>query len=1363
MRSTVRRSFTDSTTIYVMDEAESTAFHSMFFQFFIPLQGTIVEFLARLESSHSAVGLVDTGRLVAGFTRRCLASFSDVSHIMSQISHLRFAISAVMVSDSSAAQSGPALSACEVRTFLENIPTRNRRRHLRKYPDSFVGSEAIQFMQAHIPSVTSLSGAVAFGTALLRGGFILPSSAVSSSSMCGHKERDDVVFDPGFELYSVCKKAGEALEALEAASACSSCVSAHVAMYSEDPTLKEICSWSSASSHLPTELVSVTHASEQVWSVLASRLGVEIDQLQAWEKYVGDLGAAAPSEAVRDSFLLLQAPLVALRILYREVVDGISAPGPGREKVETTASGIVARTVKGSTRVFDAETAAPVLALMEKYQSGSGSDPARGPLVVAEGKEEETYVPAFSPKVAPRVPGLEYAMVVLQFLVISGGSGPVELLVFDQGQTSRCARLDPSSLVQITISERHLVALDGALATSPSVLSTVSREMYSNLFFMHLLLEPSVLSPAMLAVDPEGGGGLAVVDHSGWLGNAPRVRARKSKHQTHGLSGVDAVFDKVMVDTSGKESTDPTEPFMLSVLLASDNLGDVVDAAALDQFIKRRPEQVLSAWIEGMVRQNIAYRDVFSLSQMRELYGKGSGILVPFVISESVISTLYERYVWLQNTLRHAGGPVTHADILTMRYPVLGRMYTSLAVDGPGKEMSVSERFACLTSQYEAFLSGRVLDDAQRALLPHVERGSHGMYVGTVGRSVESFDAYADENMTPEAGLSVLDAAHEAEEAVAAAAVALVEHGSGAVFGELDKNLKERVFRRIQWESVEDPGPIIREALAHGGGDMEVVSLNKARGVTDGLVREIVAGVPGLRCLDLADASGIDCIGEAVRNARVLEQLILRHVDTVRSLTGLEGLSALRMVDIRSCLALTTIALPTFDIDVLACPNTYGSLQNVLVGGHAWPIDLFSTAVALRLRETDSVVLSECGSIYKEALSVLAREVDAIGGVSRIVVRQSRVCSQGGEALCAMIASSPNLTELDMSQLDMGRKCTSRICDALAAIPDRGHASMLRSVKMANNSMTSRGASRLGQALAGRARKAKDSGESELELDVAHTGIGATGINVLLEPVLGSTTPIRVSVLDLSRNRLGNSGAVAVGKALTEWGLGATLEVLKMNGCGIHGKGLVALGGALQGNDRLKQLELGKNRIHGADGVQALMSVFRSGLSSLQVLVLAGNKLGDGGGVVVAQGARWASHLVVLDVRKCKIGVVGAAALDHLVQEKIASGNVRLRKVMLSHNVFQVRELDSRGLFAGLRNKSTGTGGVVVEFGGGEIRIMGRDQGEGEGDGDEWRSSDDPYVELRGLEESGDGFTTTGTEEWSGMDTDTDTESESEW
>jgi len=171
-------------------------------------------------------------------------------------------------------------------------------------------------------------------------------------------------------------------------------------------------------------------------------------------------------------------------------------------------------------------------------------------------------------------------------------------------------------------------------------------------------------------------------------------------------------------------------------------------------------------------------------------------------------------------------------------------------------------------------------------------------------------------------------------------------------------------------------------------------------------------------------------------------------------------------------------------------------------------------------------------------------------------------------------------------------------------------------------------------------------GNGSLEhLDLSGTGITKVGIGGLAMAIGAGCTKLKS--LSMERNRIDAEGAANF--ATTALQASSSLHVLSLAYNAIGNEGAGAIARAVGARNVVESLNLGKNKIH-AEGAQAIATNLQA-CTSLYDLSLFGNRVGaDGARAIGALIARPNSKLQFVSLFTCNLGDSGAIALAEMLE-----------------------------------------------------------------------------------------------------------------
>ena len=284
--------------------------------------------------------------------------------------------------------------------------------------------------------------------------------------------------------------------------------------------------------------------------------------------------------------------------------------------------------------------------------------------------------------------------------------------------------------------------------------------------------------------------------------------------------------------------------------------------------------------------------------------------------------------------------------------------------------------------------------------------------------------------------------------------------------------------------------------------------------------------------------------------------------------------------------------------------------------------------------------------INPEIAQSLAEYMKVSSALTNLNLSDNKIGPTGAAALAGALKVSSALTSLDLTLNAVGPSGAKALAGALGS-------SALKKLDLSYNSVKDEGASALGQGL-------KDNKTlQELKLHSCH--IEAAGAQGLAEGLFSSA----LINIDLSLNQIGPTGAAALAEALK---VSSALTSLDLSSNDVGPSGATSIAGSL-GSSALKSLDLSSNKLCGLDllycgtytdvGIKALAEALKVS-SALKKLVLASNRIRDGGASAFGQGLKDNKMLEELDLRSCGIGPAGAQGLaEGLFSSALTNLNLR--------------------------------------------------------------------------------------------------------
>ncbi|GAB5358773.1 hypothetical protein AAMO2058_000487500 [Amorphochlora amoebiformis] len=294
-------------------------------------------------------------------------------------------------------------------------------------------------------------------------------------------------------------------------------------------------------------------------------------------------------------------------------------------------------------------------------------------------------------------------------------------------------------------------------------------------------------------------------------------------------------------------------------------------------------------------------------------------------------------------------------------------------------------------------------------------------------------------------------------------------------------------------------------------------------------------------------------------------------------------------------------------------PSTVISLALTIVVVMAWLYMFISNRMALSYPQSGSVWKLEGRGLSTRDFATIGRELSKANPhrIDELNMRANSMTPDGAKAFLHEIPSLPPLLKtLDLGQNRLANTGSIAIADYVARV-EKGHVDALRLI-LDDNSVGSFGGEAIFKAvfLANEKKKAA-SGRVIGVLNMGNNNLGQEGIVALSNAIehrnseayldgliiskndFGADSAKRlfsalskcggVRSLDLSENRLGDTGAEALASEIKKKGFSWDLASVKMRGCNISDKGASSLLKALEACQctSLTHLDLGENEISG--------------------------------------------------------------------------------------------------------------------------------------------------------------------------------------
>lgn len=155
-----------------------------------------------------------------------------------------------------------------------------------------------------------------------------------------------------------------------------------------------------------------------------------------------------------------------------------------------------------------------------------------------------------------------------------------------------------------------------------------------------------------------------------------------------------------------------------------------------------------------------------------------------------------------------------------------------------------------------------------------------------------------------------------------------------------------------------------------------------------------------------------------------------------------------------------------------------------------------------------------------------------------------------------------------------------------------------------------------------------------------------------------NTPPSPAPDLDVSHNAIGDAGAASLGALLTE-GTPVRLEALQAEACGVGPEGVAALLRSVSKSSRMRFLDLSGNRL-GEAGALAVAALVRTGTPQLEELRLCGGGMADAALAALLRATASHPGLKLLDASGSPMGHESLQAACHMIKSNATLRGLKL-------------------------------------------------------------------------------------------------------
>ena len=322
--------------------------------------------------------------------------------------------------------------------------------------------------------------------------------------------------------------------------------------------------------------------------------------------------------------------------------------------------------------------------------------------------------------------------------------------------------------------------------------------------------------------------------------------------------------------------------------------------------------------------------------------------------------------------------------------------------------------------------------------------------------------------------------------------------------------------------------------------------------------------------------------------------------------------------------------------NVSTAPSRVPCSEQDLYSG--WTRDLYTEFG--RAAERPAPQLTGCSQVIVSGAALTAAEALSL----------ARGIASDGAACNSTIACVRTLDEISLDGVPVGDAGATVLASALGRVFEGEPPPLAVSVALGAAGIGGIGAIALAAAI-----RRPTSTVTTLTLEW-NEALGAEGAIAIGNALLHNRA---LRVLGLERTAIDDMGATAIGSALRD-AIALPLEELRLEGNAIGHDGAASLAAALEGNTRLRTLNLALNPLGGSAGAAALARGLRRN-AALTSLDLSGCGIGDAGAVALATALRSNTALVTLNLQSNGIGATGARALASMLRINPALRHLNLK------------------------------------------------------------------------------------------------------
>jgi small GTP-binding protein len=502
---------------------------------------------------------------------------------------------------------------------------------------------------------------------------------------------------------------------------------------------------------------------------------------------------------------------------------------------------------------------------------------------------------SFYLKIFPEMPGMEYAAGSLARLLIGRGMPLIEIARFEVNQEIYPVLLSQTirgqSLDEILHQKNNLLALD--------------KRLFGEMALLTMMLNPEDGKPDNFI-----------------------LTAEKLKKQQGIIMGLLCIDNDRSFYPATIEEEDNFTILVKSVIYCFDEMKDSIHPAIREQILNMDAYQVLSTWLDDLVKKDQAIRQLFGEKELKDFFKEQaiSGLLkkvgvkanlpeasiLAIPLREKLVAELYMKFITIQSIFKEKAD-IAYIDLLKRLEPILGHYYGKLLHDyntvidrfheGPGRMYSSDKK-----DRYKTQMT-----------LPQTLKTLQGKPV-SVNDLIERKDYYIDQ------GKRELIQTHGKCSNIEKIVNSIIA-GNTDILKELDElhldELKETVINQLDFSTTKIKAEILLKSMEKIR--FRCLRIMNCAILTDNQLLVILKHSTGLQKLFLSNVPirGKELVSQLNRYCPYLEVV---HLDTLPNLilsAGKKPINLLRVTEliIRNCQSFTELEIKAFQLKKLELPN----------------------------------------------------------------------------------------------------------------------------------------------------------------------------------------------------------------------------------------------------------------------------------------------------------------------------------------------------------------------------------------------------------------------------------------------------------